>query len=1022
MIKDFRNRKNFKRSLPVRAVLVCLCLGISFFARAQETTKLPSVDVTKLQLEIGKRISRVEEFRFIREQAQKIGVRAWLFGGTAAGFAHYVKWDLERANGDPRFQPDRFDYDYMNIYRSTQDLDIVVDGTPEQALQFRQILTMKYQHVQGSKSAWEVRCLRYPMGEPSQPGYKEALLNDPEFINQNTDSNSVGMIEVSTPLQGENVVRDLRDWNSTRPTFLRDVTTGEIHYYFSLTHEETGRFRAGKNPPIFSVIRLLTKAFQYELIIEAQQWPLIQKVINEFDPNRDLANPQARAWIEKNAPKLIQHAVNIEYAITVLDKLGLRKKLIALGSPTSINTMSWWLNREPLRSFEVGRGGGRTASEIASSLGMESLTVAHETIDFLSYESITRAHTGDPNVLMSRANAAGEGAAFGDGFYTKIGRLGARNTGFTIRFIVDAKAREGEDFTVKDDFMIFRNKKALRVIPESLHMSVLEYFELLYEHKAFDSSDKALIEKQNRLIKTKSGQMSSEDFKKIRSLVLEDLRRPDLNEALFDAWVSLGGDLWDDEMIAMIIKNSKLDYFSWLQISSDPKWNKAYQKVRTPNRFEKNSIWAIAFEIIERINPELNVRQRLEITENFRTALNSGDRRLFHRSGWTFAVNLLNRPDIKPHPELVIPLLVWLRDTQFDTLLLNDVVHYFGVGWIEYRDQLFPTILSMLEKESNRQSLNTLAAQAFLQQSSSNEKWIEHMINRGKEDPSMDVLKSLAGVMVEPGISDRLFDKWIDASLHSKYPRFVLEGIFQNVIPRAPRFKDPQYLRSFIERYYDLPELRRDEYSVIRNAMMGRSENLQNEELIKSVMDNAIRVKASSSLNFLAEMFTWPSFSGREDLLRYYSQKVYEAHLDRDIPMYTGPSGKLPNSSDISSKWILKSQWKAIREGRIHPAVYVLARFIETSFNQFSFQDQEQLILDQLEMCKQVNDFHELKTLAKVIFSKPDLGGHPQAFRQFMEVVDRVPSERAEIMSILPISAQLGGQTCADLLSGLAVK
>ena len=54
----------------------------------------------------------------------------------------------------------------------------------------------------------------------------------------------------------------------------------------------------------------------------------------------------------------------------------------------------------------MGLGNGKTAAE----LGIE--VVAHETNHFLAYESITRAHSGEPNVLTSREGAPGELAAF----------------------------------------------------------------------------------------------------------------------------------------------------------------------------------------------------------------------------------------------------------------------------------------------------------------------------------------------------------------------------------------------------------------------------------------------------------------------------------------------------------------------------------------------------------------------------------------------------------------------------------
>jgi len=49
---------------------------------------------------------------------------------------------------------------------------------------------------------------------------------------------------------------------------LKDVNEGKLTVYHSPRHSETPRFKSSQNPPIFSVIRALTKAFQYDLKIK----------------------------------------------------------------------------------------------------------------------------------------------------------------------------------------------------------------------------------------------------------------------------------------------------------------------------------------------------------------------------------------------------------------------------------------------------------------------------------------------------------------------------------------------------------------------------------------------------------------------------------------------------------------------------------------------------------------------------------------------------------------------------------
>jgi formylglycine-generating enzyme required for sulfatase activity len=440
-------------------------------------------------------IEKVPEFQFIRETAVKMGLRVWLFGGTASSFLHYVKWDLARSRGQMDLQKDRFDYDYTNIFRSTQDLDIVIDANPEVAENFQKIIADKYPHFLGAKAKWEVRTLRSRMGKVGDIGFKEALLDDPDFNNQNTDSNSLGMVELTSNknLSRDFVIQDLKNWNHKTGVFLADTLNNRISFFRSKNHFLTSRAKSGENPEILSVIRILVKAFQYELELAPSDFAQMKQIVDEFDDSI-LINNNALRRIHDTAKKLVMHATNIEYALNTLEELGLRQKLIKMGNVQAMDTDAWWLNREPLRTRPLGTGKGLTAVELQIKL------VAHETNNFLAYESITRSHSGQPNVFISREQAVGEAAVFGAGFYTKMGREGARGTGLTIRFIVNPNAREGSDFIIAGNFIIFKNKKALTVIQESLNLGIDDLLVLAETNQELkiDHSDFALLEKVKR--------------------------------------------------------------------------------------------------------------------------------------------------------------------------------------------------------------------------------------------------------------------------------------------------------------------------------------------------------------------------------------------------------------------------------------------------------------------------------------------------------------------------------------------
>lgn len=503
-----------------------------------------NLNSSKLAVEIAARRKRVREFQLIAEEAKKRGLRAWLFGGTAASYSHYVKWDLLRENGNPHFQSDRFDYDYTHIYRSTQDLDIVINGGSREAQNFQQLLEHQFPYFSGGRSApWEVRSLKDSAGD------KGGLLEDFGFMNQHTDSNSTGMVELTDPPPGESVVRDLRDWNNRgNSQFLEDIFSGTLTFYYSPRHHETPRAQVGKNPTIFSVIRALIKAFQYDLKLKPSDIEIFKKEVLNFNPKIDLNHPYAAEWVEKNGKKLFQNAVNIEYAWDIIESIGLRKKLISIKKEENkIDSLSWWMNKEPLRSKPVGDGEGRTAED----LGLTQ--VAHETSDFMAYESITRSHIGAPNVFISRQDFKGETAYKGDGFYASAGKKGLGQTGITVRFRVNPKAREWSDFLIHHlndfnfagkledgDFIIWKNKNALEVIPESLNMSSLEYFQHLLAGNSFTREDRAILWKFKRHLSQKliSEQIPSNEIEEIRKIIKTQISEnsPNLVEIISE-WI-----------------------------------------------------------------------------------------------------------------------------------------------------------------------------------------------------------------------------------------------------------------------------------------------------------------------------------------------------------------------------------------------------------------------------------------------------------------------------------------------------
>ena len=209
--------------------------------KKSEARTAQTPNATALGAAIASNRSKVEEFRIIQDAAKELGLRVWLFGGTAAGYAHYVKANLNHPDAD---------YEFSRIYRSTQDADLVVDGTVQDAERLEARIKEKMSYLQGLKDSFEVRLLRKP--RILNGVEREPLLNDANFSNQNSDSHSLGLIELTE--SEEPVVRDLKQWDKkpTVPTFLKDAADGKITFYRNPKHTTTRFYQEGRNPEIFS--------------------------------------------------------------------------------------------------------------------------------------------------------------------------------------------------------------------------------------------------------------------------------------------------------------------------------------------------------------------------------------------------------------------------------------------------------------------------------------------------------------------------------------------------------------------------------------------------------------------------------------------------------------------------------------------------------------------------------------------------------------------------------------------------
>ena len=357
----------------------------SFFSNSNEGP-------TAFHRHVQQSLKEVPEFVYLTKKAKEHGLKVWLFGGTASTFAHYAKNNPAVGEGE-----------FLDIYLPLKILTLWPTEDSKIFKRFKKRLWPLFPR-------FEVTGKLGGQASQREQWRQEALLGNANFSNSTRTPHSVGAIALN-PDEGQAVVRDLFDWDSQHPQFLKDVLAGRLHFYHSPHHRKTPRFKNGINPEIFVVIRYLIKLFQHELEMAPGDLEKIKKIIAEFDP-QSVSKNYVRAWLNYNVPKLFLQAKDMEFAWNTLEDVGLRQKLFKVGSVKKEKSLAWWMDKRPLRGFDMGQGTGKTAKE----LGLKN--VYHTTDDFLTWSMITQSKKGKANVFKSKELPVGESAAMGDGLYT----------------------------------------------------------------------------------------------------------------------------------------------------------------------------------------------------------------------------------------------------------------------------------------------------------------------------------------------------------------------------------------------------------------------------------------------------------------------------------------------------------------------------------------------------------------------------------------------------------------------------
>lgn len=494
-----------------------------------------SITQNSLEQSIASHQKEFPELVFIQQFAEHHGFRAWLGGGYAAARLRFEVWDLEQQQGSTQFPQGRFEYVHDRVMRSTQDADIFIDGSANQAHELEQALATQFPFMRDQKSIWEVKPL-YEERDGKLPVFNS------DFLDQNTDSHSVGAVEITNPPPHQSRIRDLKNWDSTHSQFAEEMIHHEIHFLKSPIHFQTKKASQGENPEIIGVVRFLTKAFQGDIPISRENEELIRPIIEGFRAE-DVANwpKSTRISFENNVKKMFLNALDFEKAVNTLDEIHFREKLKRIGNLSDGDSVAYLANKEPLRSYPVGLGEGETAEQ----LGISDIT--HNTRSEKVLEQILEGYPDKPNFAISRASTSLEvvNKDLGDGTYFFKGKTSTRGGEYPIHAKLKPDAQEGRDFVFKNDELVVKNRAKIELQIDETTPSPIQFFQKVVEVERGTRSQN--LDWLRRRMTSRIGKLSPEEQSALAQYVADILGDP----PLIDVRSTPSGQTW-------IIRKSKV--------------------------------------------------------------------------------------------------------------------------------------------------------------------------------------------------------------------------------------------------------------------------------------------------------------------------------------------------------------------------------------------------------------------------------------------------------------------------------
>lgn len=400
-----------------------------------------AVDPTPEELAkaIQEKRSSVNELAIIQAVAKKLKRRVWLYGPMAGSFAHYVAEDLRQTKESGKSQAD---YAPVSIFRSTQQFDIVVDGTYEQITKFESALreAMAKIRLLPWNTTYSTPFHVTGLTAENFPG-EGTVQNNPSLKRKAGNTYSTAMIEI-TNKSGESIFADPLEPNKDLPSFIDEAAKKQIHFY-PASGNITSEYVAVNS--YLTVLETLRQTYRDGLSISGADGEAMQKVIDA------LPIPNAYSETIVNLTRaIVLEAKDREAALRIVQNTGVlhKAKLLYRGGNANSNPLDFGFTMKPRT---VGEGFSKTLREYCKdwNINPSELVLVYDAQDLATYEALTRGAHGIPNPIFSTET--------GTNFFPKRNahwvRVARRSTvlaadgGFPVVYTPNLDARLNADFS-----------------------------------------------------------------------------------------------------------------------------------------------------------------------------------------------------------------------------------------------------------------------------------------------------------------------------------------------------------------------------------------------------------------------------------------------------------------------------------------------------------------------------------------------------------------------------------------------